>query len=135
VLQDYEHSFSQYLVEMAQSPAFDGIYTSLRSSRASAGTLAAYKLRWQNDQGAVLSEEFLSVFRNADGSAECNPAFFMSLLTSECSQGSPTNADQASRAKLFDELTKVADDRLGSESTRFKHPNSLVPIASADLYE
>jgi hypothetical protein len=107
----------------------------LRSSRASAGTLAAFKLRWQNDQGAVLSEEFLSVFRNADGSAECNPAFFMSLLTSECSQGSPANADPASRAKLFDELTKVADNRLGSESTRFKHPNSLVPIASADLYE
>jgi ERCC4-related helicase len=135
VLLDFEHSFFQYLVEMAQSENFDGVYTSLRSSHASAGTLAAYKLRWQNDQGAVLSEEFLSVFRNPDGSAECNPAFFMSLLTSECTQGSPTNADQTSRAKLFDELTKVADDRLGSESTKFKHPNSLVPIASADLYE
>jgi ERCC4-related helicase len=134
VLLDFEHPFFQHLISKAQSEEFDGIYSSVRSGEARKGTLAAYKLRWQNDQGSTLAEEFLSVFRSEDGTTECNPSFLLPLLTSAAISQAPESKDQMSRAKLFDQLNKVADTRLGAESTKFKHPNSLVPIACADLY-
>ena len=34
--------------------------------------------------------------------------------------------------QIFDSVIAAANQRLSAESTRFKHPNGLVPLASAD---
>ena len=73
VLLDFEASFFRYMIEHAKSHSFDGIFTAVRSPVDASGLLAAFKLRWQNDQGEPLLEEFVSVFGHADGTVETNP--------------------------------------------------------------
>jgi superfamily II DNA or RNA helicase len=59
VLLDFENSFFQHLISHAKSQRFDGIYASVQSPIGSDGVLAAFRLRWQNDQGEPLTEEFV----------------------------------------------------------------------------
>ena len=132
VLLDFETPFFQYLIEFAKSQQFDGFYAATTSSSGEPGVLAAIKLRWQNDQGDPLTEEFVTFFANANSAVETNPSFISHWLVSSVVAVPPPNADKFRRRNTFDGIWAAADRRLSAESTRFKHPNSLVPLASAD---
>ncbi len=133
VLLDFEASFFQYLIALAKSQKFDGIYASVRAPNGADGILAAFKLRWQNNQGDLLSEEFVSLFRHTAGSIESNPPFVAEWLVSpQLESAPPPNANLEERGVLFDMLSEEANRQLAVESTRFKHPNGLVDIAAAD---
>ncbi|RWB03908.1 MAG: DEAD/DEAH box helicase [Mesorhizobium sp.] len=133
VLLDFETEFFQYLVENAKSQSFDGIYSSLCADSASAGSIAAFKLRWQNDQGEPLTEEFVAIYRSPTGLVEVNPSFFIRMLTSIMRPVQPPGSDPTQRAAYMDTLAAAAGQLLANESTRFKHPNGLVQLAAADL--
>jgi superfamily II DNA or RNA helicase len=130
LLLDFASPFFRHLVETAQSQSFDGLYASIRLGQ-SRGALAAFKLRWQNDQGEPLTEEFLPVYLREDGETEINPAFLSSLLIDGAPGVAVPNAPPDRRA-TFDRLVERANRRLADESTRFKHPNGLVQLAAAD---
>lgn len=89
-------------------------------------------LRWQNDQGAVLTEEFVPVFVTFDDRVECNPSFLAQWLKSSLVSSSTPNVDREFRSRTFDKLLDAANRRLAAESTRFKHPNGLVYLAAVD---
>lgn len=131
VLLDFESEFFRHLIEHAKSQKFDGLYTSIATG-ASRGSLAAFKLRWQNDQGEPLTEEFLPIFLGSDGRTEVNPAFLTSFLIEGASAGASPNTPVAERNATFQRLVDRANRRLADESTRFKHPNGLVYLAAAD---
>jgi superfamily II DNA or RNA helicase len=132
VLLDFEAEFFQYLIEHAQSHDFDGLYTSIDTGSGARGMLTAFKLRWQNDQGEPLTEEFLPVFLGSDGKAEINPPFFAALLADGASAVPVPNAPPPGRDEAFQRLVDRANRRLAEESTRFKHPNGMVYLAAAD---
>ncbi len=134
VLLDFETDFFRQLIQEAKSPKFDGVYSSLCSAAHPQGVLAAFKLRWQNDQGQPIVEELLSAFAHADGNIEANPTFLNSWLVSSFQATAPSPLSPADRANLFDGLAAFANRRLGEESNRFKHPNSLVHLAAADFH-
>jgi hypothetical protein len=82
--------------------------------------------------GDPLTEEFLSLFGIPGGPIKSNPPFVAEWLVSQLESVPPPNIDQAQRGATFDMLIKEANRQLGAESTRFKHPNGLVPLAAAD---
>ncbi len=132
LLLDFESAFFRHLVDLAQSQRFDGLYASMAMGPDVRGVLGAFKVRWQNDQGEPLTEEFLPVFLGSDGRTEINPPFFASLLL----EGAPSvpipNAPATDRDAAFQLLVDRANRRLAEECTRFKHPNGLVYLAAAD---
>jgi superfamily II DNA or RNA helicase len=132
VLLDFETPFLQHLIATAKAHRFDGLYAVAASSAGADGLLAAVKLRWQNDQGEPLTEEFLALFKPKDGPITANPPFLVEWLISPLTSIMPPNTEPKSRKEAFDAILQEAGRRLGDESTRFKHPNGLVPLAAAD---
>ena len=83
VLLDFEAGFFQHLISLAKSQKFNGMYASVRAPNGANGVLAAFRLRWQNDQGDPLTEEFVSLFADLTGSIESNPTFVADWMLSE----------------------------------------------------
>jgi superfamily II DNA or RNA helicase len=135
VLLDFEAPFFRYLIERAKSHDFDGFYAAALSPTGTAGALGAFMLRWQSDQGDVLTDEFVPFFVSPDGDVECNPSFVAPWLMSSLVSSHVRNPDRQVRRKTFDKLLDAANRRLGAESTRFKHPNGLVCLAAADCID
>lgn len=132
LLLDFESAFFRHLIERAQSQKFDGLYASMDVGSGVRGALAAFKVRWQNDQGEPLTEEFLPVFLGADGRTEINPPFLAALLMDGAVSVPAPNGPRQERDQTFQLLVDRANRRLAEESTRFKHPNGLVYLAAAD---
>jgi hypothetical protein len=132
VLLDFEAPFFRFLIAQAKSHEFDGFYSAAESPPGTEGALGAFMLRWQNDQGAVITEEFVPVFVTLDDCVECNPSFLAQWLRSSLTSSPTPNVDRESRSRTFDKLVNAANRRLAVESTRFKHPNGLVYLAAAD---
>jgi len=132
VLLDFEAPFFQFLIEAAKAHEFNGIYSAAVSPAGVEGALAAFKLRWQNDQGDALTEEFLTLFCETGAPVRANPPFLVNWLLSPLGSASPPEESAASRKETFQRLLEAAQRRLGTESSQFKHPNGLIELAAAD---
>ena len=132
ILLDFEAPFFRFLIAHAKSHEFDGFYAATESPPGTEGALGAFMLRWQNDQGAVITEEFVPVLVTLDDCVECNPSFLAQWLRSSLTSSPTPNIDREFRSRTFDKLVDAANRRLAAESTRFKHPNGLVYLAAAD---
>lgn len=132
VLLDFESPFFQYLIDQAKLQSFDGLYGATRCAVAASGLLLAFILRWQNDQGESLTEEFIPLFATGDGQIDDNPKFLAEWLLSPAESTPPPDPSEEDRRGGYDRLVSEANHRLKMESTRFKHPNGLVEIAALD---
>ncbi|MCS6855765.1 MAG: hypothetical protein NZ523_13580, partial [Elioraea sp.] len=94
--------------------------------------LAAWRLRWQNDQGDPIAEEFLVLHASPDGRILANPPFVREWLRTPRGGPGVDPPAQNGRKELLQLLQRQAEARLGSESSKFKHPNGLVLLAAAD---
>ena len=135
ILMDFESSFFRYLVALAQDEQFGGKYASIRAPDGAAGALLALELRWQNDQGDVISEEFTPLLRSADGSIVANPDFLPGWLGQPAEEASDRLDDFRLRKEAYSSLEEEAHRRLASGGSKFKHPNGMVPLAAADLID
>jgi ERCC4-related helicase len=133
VLLDFESSFFTHLIEMAKRPDFGGTYASLDSQSTQDGIVGAYKIRWQNDQGEPMVDEFVVLHSDGQEPVAANPSFLTALLRQDLPTARQPNADLAERRASLARLRRAAELRLAAESSRFKHPNGLVLLASADL--
>jgi ERCC4-related helicase len=135
VLLDFESLFFQDLIEHAKAQSFDGLFAATVTPLEGQRVLAAFKLRWQNDQGDPLTEEFVSLVLDDNGTIHKNPPFLVQWLldTSQSCQPEETGPDE--RIESFNQLEAYASRLLGQGSSRFKHPNSLVQLAATDLIE
>jgi ERCC4-related helicase len=131
VILDFEVPFFRYLIERAKSHEFDGYYASASGPPGINGVIAAFKLRWQNDQGEVLTEEFVPLFAS-DAEISSNPPFLADWILARVPSAPIPNTERGERNQTFEALLKAAHKHLEAESTRFKHPNSLVQIGAAD---
>jgi superfamily II DNA or RNA helicase len=109
VLLDFEAPFFRYLIEHAKLHEFDGFYAAASSPAGTTGALGAFMLRWQNDQGDVLTEEFATFFASSDSDVECNPSFVASWLTSSVASSHIPDADREMRRKIFARLFDAAN--------------------------
>ncbi len=130
---DFASPFFLELIEFAKSPEFDGEYA--RIAGPEAGSLALYKLRWQNDQGRPRWETVIPIFLSTNSkSALANPGFFGSLLL-----GSPEAPleefaiNPEERAERINRLDARADYELERRCSAFRHPNGVNLLATADI--
>ena len=131
VLLDFADPFFRYLIDTAKSRPFDGFYAAGEGGRT--GTLAAFKLRWQNDEAQAIGEELLPLFMGPEGRPEANPDFLSEwLCTSGQTRAALTGPIQDRHARL-EVLRSAAEAELSRQSSRFKHPNGLLLLAAADL--
>jgi hypothetical protein len=133
VLLDFESSFFTHLISVAKRPDFGGMYAPLNLQSPHNGMVGAYKLRWQNDQGEPIVDEFVVLHSDGADAVAANPAFLTAMLRQDTPTARQPNANLAERRAGLARLRKAAEVRLAAESTRFKHPNGLVLLATADL--
>ena len=130
---DFASPFFWNLVESAKSPEFMGDYASLLGPES--GTLALYKIRWQNDQGVPRWEALIPIFLK-DGAARAvsNPDFFGSLLRSEAvSCELPITDTPDARRRRLKIAGSQANSELADRCSTLRHPNDVVLIAAADI--
>ena len=134
VLLDFENSFFQHLINTAKSHDFDGLYASVRSQAVSNAVLVVAKLRWQNDQGKPGTEEFVTACYDEQNGVKLNPAFLSSWLLEEPENVSrPKSLNIRHRNEVFNFLQKELEQQLQNQCNKFKHPNSIVPLAIAEF--
>lgn len=134
ILLDFEDDFFRYLIETAKSHGFEGVYASVLSPANIKGLLSCFKLRWQNDQGQVELEEFLTLLSNENGEIEANPSHLASWLCSPVAPAPIPRENSQSRRDSFEKHRAEAHRHLRKEDTKFKHPNGIVPIVAADCF-
>ena len=136
VSMDFASGFFSHLVEFAKSPEFGGEYASLAAP--SAGSIAIYKIRWQDDQGVPRWEMLLPVFQALNcATPQVNPDFFGSLLlASEQGVHHPAQLteDGEHRRHMLALMSDCAGAELRNRCTALRHPNDMVLLAAADLH-
>ena len=132
VLLDFESSFFQYLIASAQKADFGGSYAIVHGSACPPGVVAAYRLRWQNDQGTPIVDEFLVAHAGASPQVNTNPAFLKDWLRQSLEDVAPAAIQGIDRRAVLASIRTDVERRLGGDSSRFKHPNGLVLLAAAD---
>ncbi len=130
---DFASGFFANLINYAQSPEFRGEYANL--SGPESGTIALYKLRWQNDQGTPRWETLLPVFLPLGGyKAIANPIFFGTLLRRPAElNDDPEPVSLAAPRQFREAMDHSADAELSSQCSTRRHPNDIVLLATADL--
>ena len=131
---DFKSRFFVDLIEWAQSPSFKGEYASIRGPEG--GTLGLFKLRWQNDQGVPREEALLPVFLPLGTTRPTrNPEFLGNLLrVPSISINSQIGSQMAGRHAVARILQVAAEAELAERCTRFRHPNDIILLATADLH-
>ena len=114
VLLDFEDEFFNHLIEEAKSHGFEGIYASAFSPASMKGLLSCFKLRWQNDQGQIVMEEFLTLLSNKNGEMEKNPSSLTSWLCSPIASAPVPRENSENRIHEFKRHQAEANRHLGS---------------------
>lgn len=132
LLLDFESAFFRAVIIAAKQTEFGGQYASMTVGSCH-GHLATFQLRWQNDQGRVILDEFVPFACGADGAPLPEREIVARLLAAPPVQALPPELSTPGRAGALDVLTARAEARLASASTRFKHPNGMVLLQAGDL--
>ena len=133
VMLDFSSEFFRHLISFAKSPEFRGQYASLEGSTS--GTLALYKLRWQDGQGVLRWDVLLPVFLpEGGGGAIANPDFFHDLLVDlEAPQSQLRAATVEDRRHREALLNERAEKELAKQCTTLRQPNDCLLLAVADI--
>ena len=132
-LMDFKSPFFEALIDYAQSPSFGGDYAAMTGPRR--GTLGLYRLRWQNDQGVPNRDDIVPIFlEHSNPNTTANPDFFGSLIANRSDPADPpdthTPAERRDHLRLLD---SAAEMELAAQCTKFRHPNDVVLLATADI--
>ena len=132
---DFASPFFRDLAEFAKSPEFKGEYASVLGPES--GTLALYKIRWQNDQGVPRWEALIPIFlKHGTVRAVSNPDFFGSWLQSEAiGRDLPVSTTPAMRRRSLKVAENHASNELADRCSALRHPNDIVLIAAADIVD
>ena len=121
-MMDLESPFFRYILAYAKDYKFDGRVAQL--SKLSGQSAISAMLRWQNDQGVRMRQEFISVLVNEDGSTENNSIEFINWLMSPSVDGEFFGGPSAAKTTYQTALTAM-NGRLGEISNEFLHPENI----------
>jgi superfamily II DNA or RNA helicase len=130
-LLDFESSFFSDCIQYAQNPGFGGTHATINMDELPNGVLAAHKLRWQNDQGDPLIEELFVGHCDQNFRITINAPSLLSWMRGEGCSATEPDLSAKDRESGLRAIRMAAETRLGGESSRFKHPNSLILLSAA----
>jgi len=124
---DFQSPLLQLVLGRAKSHAFGGHCAG--ASSLSGEAVATAILRWQNDQGMRMREEFAALVVDAQGKPKLNPPEFSQWLLQLASDGGRFPGQTRAR-ELLDSMTTALDTRLSQISNVHLHPENRQLVAS-----
>lgn len=118
---DLESPLVQFFLSEAKSYQFGGLCSIVKNLNGEA--LITGILRWQDDQGKRMRQEFTSFLLNDCKKMETNPRQFAEWLKTPASVGE-FSPDREMAKEIFQSFRKAAHDRLESVSNRHLHPEN-----------
>jgi superfamily II DNA or RNA helicase len=133
VLLDFSNSFVRYLIERLTQPDANGAYAAIARPDLEHDIVAAFSVRWQNEQGDVTGEELVVAGRCLDGSIEIDNRIVARLFAGDTPTvaAPPILAEQ--RKERLAAITDRVEMHMAAAQTAFQNPNSLVTLAVADV--
>jgi hypothetical protein len=127
---DMESHVLKWFLSEARQYEFSGLHANISGLNATA--LVTSMLRWQNDQGARMRQEFAVALVRPDKSIELNPDDFSVWLEQPAEQTDvqPVLTDARS---TIEELEQVLESRLGDSSNSELHPENIQLLSSAHV--
>ena len=127
-MMDFNSPLFRWFMEEARSYKFDGICAALDGLewRSVMGAI----LRWQNDQGLRMRQEYTVIATDSTNTAISNPKAFSDWLLKPVADGS--GAIERDHAKnIVENVEKVLDYRLAEVSNYSLHPENKQLVAAA----
>lgn len=128
LMMDLESPLLRHMITMAKDYQFDGRVATIVGLEAQA--VVAAMLRWQNDQGSRMRQEFIVQIIGEDGTSAGNPESFLKWLMRPAKDGEGAGPMDNGR-KLFLAAQKALDMRLDSVSNVDLHPENSQPVSAA----
>jgi superfamily II DNA or RNA helicase len=121
-MMDLNSRLMQYLLTKAKAYDFGGLAAVFEGLNGEA--LITGILRWQNDHGQRMRQEYTALLAKSDGNIETNPSEFEEWLKSPKIDGQ-LSTDRVRCQALYDLFEKAANERLAAVSNRDLHPENL----------
>jgi len=131
IMLDMDSFLMQFLIEKAKSYEFMGLTAAVDSGLVMDGVAVTTSLlRWQNEQGRRLRQEFTVFSVTPGGEVTVNPESFFNWLSKPSITGSVL-VDKKENKFLFSAIEKAADDKLQQSSNFLLHPENKQWLSSA----
>jgi superfamily II DNA or RNA helicase len=127
-LLDMESVLVRYMLTLARSHDFGGITAALKTSESS--FVVTGVLRWQNDQGRRMRQEFTAFACQGTDQVKINPESFKQWLLAPA-DGDTSSIDSDTLKSFFNQANGAAQRRLATVSNRDLHPENLQWIGAA----
>lgn len=127
-MMDLESPLLQYMMAAAKDYQFDGRVAKIQGLDGEA--VVASMLRWQNDQGSRMRQEFAIQLINKSGLSLRNPESFLMWLLRPAQDGGNAIPLEKGR-ELFASAMQALDGRLKEISNTDLHPENLQPVSAA----
>ncbi len=129
---DLDSFLMQYLLSKAKGYEFMGLSAVIQDQSFGRGALLTSLLRWQNDQGGRMRQEYTAYWVKPNGDVRTNPDAFSSWLKTGAATGI-LSADRSENQVLFKQAEIAADDRLKVVSNMNLHPENNQWVSGAWL--
>lgn len=127
---DLDSFLMQYLLRKAKAYDFLGLTAVLKTDAIKGTTIFTSILRWQNDQGNRLRQEFTVYQLMHNGKVETNPQAFGDWLKQPATPGQ-VNADKERNPELLKNAEQAADKRLAEVSNQYLQPENHQWVTAA----
>jgi len=125
---DLDSQFMQFLINEAKKHEFGGLSAS--STGIAGKSLITGVLRWQDDQGKRMRQEYTALLFDENSTVQTNPASFGEWLKATA-EPSVLQVEREEAKKIFNAFEKAADLRLANVSNRDLHPENKQWISAA----
>lgn len=127
-MMDFETAFFRFLVQEAKKLQFDGLLASINGLQGEA--LFTAMLRWQNDQGRRMRQEFTATLVNSAGQIVTNTSVMSDWLLQPALDGDKTGSREHAKILLKTAIAAM-EMRLGKVANDDLHPENRQLINSA----
>lgn len=121
-MMDLDSPLFLYMLEKSISYGFDGRVAEIRGIENTAAVITAM-LRWQNDQGKRIRQEYVACLIKNDGSIGTNPKEFVEWLKYPATS-SHTTGDKVTARQIIKTAIASMDNRLAEISNIDLHPEN-----------
>jgi len=127
-MMDLDSPLLRHMLATAKDYQYDGRVAKVQELDAEA--VVAAMLRWQNDQGTRMRQEFMVQLVHEDGSTSSNPENFLMWLMRPAQDRGNASAPDRGR-ELFTSAMQALDKRLAAVSNTDLHPENRQPVSAA----
>ena len=125
-MMDFNDPFFNFLIQSAKAHEFGGICAGLKGLGGQAMVTAM--LRWQNDQGARMRQEFIATIVHRNGLVDSNPEILGTWLLEKTEDGETIQIDSKIGKYIFQKAVLCMDQTLSKTSNSYLHPENLQVI-------